>query len=100
MKIPASKAWEWANIIRNNYYSHYNETNRKYFEQARDLFHKAIDASERLNKLIPDIQKEINTNKVETLRISQIFTQVLAGPIMSLRDYTRLILSFPFWHPE
>ena len=53
-----------------------------------------------MNKLIPETQKEINVDDIESYRISQIFTHVLAGPIMSMRDYTKLMLSFPFWLSE
>jgi hypothetical protein len=100
MKIPASKALEWASVITKKYYGHYIETNRKHHETTRELFDKVADASHRLISMIPQVQKELLTLKNDSTRTSQIFTHVLAGPISTMRDYTKLMLSFPFWLSE
>ena len=100
MKTPASKVLEWVNIIINEYYGHYNETNRQNQEYIRDLFDRVTEASHQLVNMIPQIQLELKSKEIESFRVIQIFTHVLSGPIMQIRDYTKIILLYPFWLPE
>ena len=58
-----------------------------------------LEASQKLVSLIPKLQSEIQSIKSETSKL-EVFTHILAGPIASIKDYTDLILSFPFWKPE
>lgn len=100
MKIPASKALEWVDKVKDNYYGHYTETNRQHQETVLDLFGKVAESSQKLVNLIPQIQTELQTIQSDSTRALEIFTHVLAGPTISMRDYTKLILNLPFWSPE
>lgn len=100
MKIPASKALEWVNTINTKYYKHYTETDRQNQETVRNLFEQVVENCQELVNLIPQVQIELEAHETNSVRTSQIFTHILAGPIMTMRDYTKLILHFPFWLPE
>jgi hypothetical protein len=99
MTIPASKILAWANLIKNEYYSLYYDENRKYSRESRELFDKVLAASQKMVSLIPKIRSEIQAIKSETYKMI-VFTHTLAGPIASIKGYTELLLSFPFWKPE
>jgi hypothetical protein len=100
MKIPAYKALEWVHIIKDKYSKHYIETNRQYQETVRNLFDEVAESSQKLANLIPQMQTELQAIETDSLRASEIFTHILAGPIIVIRDYSKLILHFPFWLPE
>ena len=100
MKIPASKALEWINIVVKKYYDHYNETDRQNQERIRDLFDKVTKASQQLIDMIPQIQEKLRSDQANSVDTLEIFVHTLAGPIMTMRDYTKLILVLPFWRTE
>jgi hypothetical protein len=100
MKIPVSKAFEWANTIIKKYYNQYNETDRQNQEHARDLFDEVAKASERLVDMIPQIQQKLQSDQANSADTLEIFTHILSGPIMTMRDCTKLILALPFWRNE
>lgn len=100
MKIPATKTLEWVNKVKDKYYGHYNETNRQHQETVLDLFGKVDESSKKLINLIPQVQPDLQTTQSDSTRTLQIFTHILAGPIITIRDYTKLILNLPFWLPE
>ena len=82
MIIPASKILFWATIVEQQYqeyYEQYNKINRAFFDQV-------IVAAQDLVNLIPKAQDIEQTDKTE------IFTHMLSGPIMTIRDSTKLIL--------
>jgi hypothetical protein len=100
MKIPASKALEWANIIVEKYYHLYNEPDMQSHKYARERFDRVLEDCQKLADLIPQIQEKLvsdQTNSVDTL---EIFIHTLAGPIMEIRTSTKLILIYPYWRPE
>jgi len=100
MKIPASKALEWANIIVEKYYQCYKEVDRQDQERVQDLFERVLAASKRLINLIPQVQEEIRSGVIDSADAQGIFTHILSGPIMTMRDNTKLILLSPFWRTE
>ena len=100
MKIPASKALEWANIIVEKYYHLYNEPDRENQEYIREHFDRVTKASQQLVEMIPQIQEKLGSVPIESVDTLEIFVHTLAGPIMTIRDYTKIILFLPFWRPE
>ena len=100
MKIPASKALEWINIIAEKYYRHYKEIDRQDQERIQELFEHVLEASKRLINLIPQVQEQLRSGIIDSADTQGIFTHILSGPIMTMRDNTKTILLLHFWRPE
>ena len=80
MTIPLSKVLLWANTVKEEYHD-------QYYKNNPELFDRLLLAAHELMDLIPKIKF---TEQVEK---SQVFTHILGGPIMIIRDNTKLILS-------
>jgi hypothetical protein len=79
MTIPALKINAWAEIIRQEHYHQYTSTDQ-------ELFERLLRAAQNLVDLIPKLQLTDSSRKLE------VFTHILSGPIMSLRDNTLLLM--------
>lgn len=99
MKIPASKALEWANIIVEKYYHHYSEPDRQ-TKDAKGYFDRIVDACQRLVDMIPRIQEKLRVISIDSAEVLGIFVHGLAGPIITMRDLTKILLLLPVWRSE
>ncbi len=99
MKIPASKALEWSNIVIKKYYHQYSEPDRQ-IRDAKEYFDKTVDACQRLVDMLPHVQKKLGATPIDSADTLGIFTHDLAGPIMTMRDYTKILLVLPVWQPD
>lgn len=79
MVIPDSKIITWIEAIEQKQYDQYNTTNR-------DLFDRVKTAAQNLVSLISKPQLNEQSERPE------IFTHTLGGPIMTIRDSTKLML--------
>jgi len=100
MKIPASKALEWANIIIEKYYHLYNEPDPQSHQYAREQFDRVLDACKKLVDIIPQIQEKLDRDQTSSADTLGIFIHTLAGPIIEIRDGAKIILIYPYWRPE
>ena len=99
MKIPASKALEWANIIVEKYYHHYSEPDRQ-TNDAKEHFDRIVDACQRLVDMLPENQEKLRVTPIDSTDTLKMFTHDLAGPIMTMRGSTTILLLLPVWRPE
>ena len=79
MVIPASKIIFWIETIEQKQYNQCNSVNR-------DLFGRVKIAAQNLVDLISEPQLDEQTEG------SEIFTHILGGPIITIRDSTKLML--------
>ena len=100
MKIPASKALEWANIIVQKYYHLYNEPDMQSHQYAREQFDKVLEACQKLVAMIPQVQEKLGSDQTNSVDTLEIFIHVLAGPIMEIHTGAKIILIYPYWRPE
>lgn len=99
MKIPASKALEWANIILEKYYQHYSELDRG-TKDAKEIFDRITDACQRLVEILPDIQEKLADIPIDSAETLEIFTHIIAGPIMTMRSSAAILTRLPRLQPE
>ena len=99
MKIPASKALEWVNIIIEKYYHLYNDDPQSH-QYARERFDRVLKACQKLADIIPQIQEKLGRDQTSSVDPLEIFTHTLAGPIIEIRDGTKIIAIYPYWRPE
>jgi hypothetical protein len=99
MKIPASKALEWVNIIIKKYYHHYSESDRQ-TKNAKETFDRIAKASQQLLDMIPHVQEKLGVISIDSADTLGIFTHDLAGPILTMRDYPKILLLLPVWRSE
>ena len=100
MKIPASKALEWANIIVEKYYHLYNEPDTQSHKYAREQFDRVVKACKKLVDIIPQVQEKLGADQTDSVDTLGIFIHGLAGPIIEIRDGAKIILTYPYWRPE
>jgi hypothetical protein len=100
MKIPASKALEWANTILEKYYHLYNEPDLQSHEYAREQFDRVVKACKKLVEMIPQVQEKLASDQTGSANTLEIFIHTLAGPIIEIRDGAKIILIYPYWRPE
>ena len=100
MKIPASKALEWANIILEKYYHLYNEPDPQNHQYAREQFERVLEACKKLVNTISQIQEKLGSNQIGSVDTLGIFIHGLAGPIIEIRDGAKIIMMYPYWRPE
>ena len=82
MTIPASKILRWSNIIKSEHQEIYNQYN----QAIQGFFDRIMLAAQELVDLIPKLRQFEQSEKQE------IFTHTLAGPIMTIRGMTKIIL--------
>jgi len=100
MKIPASKALEWANIIIEKYYHLYNEPDTQSHKYAREQLDRVVEACKELVNVILQIQEKLSSDQTSSVDTLGIFVHGLAGPIMEMHTGAKLILVYPYWRPE
>ena len=83
MTLPASKILYWSHIVKTEYQEIYNQYNKS----IQSFFDEIMPAAQKLMNLIPQLQQ------LEQLEKQEIFTHTLAGPIITIRDTTKIILS-------
>lgn len=82
LEIPAKKILQWTNILREKYYEQFiNEQNQGYFDRL-------LECSQTIVELIP--KSKVSITKLDRLHA---VTHDLGGPIMVIRDYTKILLA-------
>lgn len=81
MEIPASKILTWANLLREGYYNEFNELHQGYLDRI-------LESSQKLIDLIPKLK--LLTSELDKL---EAITHGLGGPIIVMRDYTKLMIA-------
>jgi len=82
MTLPASKILYWSHIVKTEYQEIYNQYNKS----IQSFFDEIMPAAQKLMNLIPQLQQ------LEQLEKQEIFTHTLGGPIITIRDTTKIIL--------
>jgi hypothetical protein len=50
--------------------------------------------------MIPEVQGKLGTSPTDSADTLGIFVHTLAGPIMAMGDFTKILLLLPVWRPE
>jgi len=82
MTIPASKTLYWANIVKSEFqeiYDQYDKSIQVFFDEIMPAAKKLVDSIQKLRQF-------------EQTEKQEIFTHTLAGPIITIRDTTKIIL--------
>lgn len=80
MTIPTSKILIWTDIVKQKFRKEYESASPELFDKITQATHKLADLIAKFRLGIPSMTPEV-------------FTHILSGPIMSIRDNTLLIIT-------